>query len=217
MKEKKTVFKMFTVTQYDQEAEYLRAQQQKGWKLTRITGGMLYHFEACEPEDVVYQLDYNQDGIRNKDEYVQMFADCGWEYLFDVNGYSYFRKPQSQMEGEEKIFCDDQSRLEMLKRVIRGRICPLIIIFLLIIIPQLTRVQFTAGGRADSFIKGILQRCWYYIWSFCANRHWISEIKKEIGKINIFDIIALSETGTFLRGSRNNNNIPHRMEIRCLR
>ena len=155
MKEEKTVFKMFTVTQYDQEAEYLRAQQQKGWKLTRVTGGMFYHFEACEPEDVVYQLDYNQDGIRNKDEYVQMFADCGWEYLFDVNGYSYFRKHQSQMEGEEKIFCDDQSRLEMLKRVIRGRICPLIIIFLLIIIPQLTRVQFTASGRADSFIKGM--------------------------------------------------------------
>ena len=84
-----------------------------------------------------------------------MFTDCGWEYLFDVLGYSYFRKPQSQMEGEEKIFCDDQSRLEMLKRVIRGRIYPLIIIFLLIIIPQLTRVQFTASGRAASFIKGI--------------------------------------------------------------
>ena len=183
MKEKKTVFKMFTVTQYDQEAEYLRTQQQKGWKLTRVTGGMFYHFEACEPEDVVYQLDYNQDGIKNKDEYVKMFTDCGWEYLFDVNGYSYFRKPQSQMEGEEKIFCDDQSRLEMLRRVIKGRIYPLIIIFLLIIIPQLTRVHFTASGRADLFIKGMFTALFVlYLVIFAQTAIGYQRLKKKLGR-----------------------------------
>ena len=46
-----------------------------------------------------------------------MFADCGWEYLQDFAGYSYFRKPVAEMKGEEAIFCDDASRLEMMRRV----------------------------------------------------------------------------------------------------
>ena len=32
---------------------------------------------------MIYQIDYNQDGIAHKDEYVKMFGDCGWEYLQD--------------------------------------------------------------------------------------------------------------------------------------
>jgi len=32
---------------------------------------------------VIYQLDYNPDGKKNQEEYVQMFEDCGWEYLKD--------------------------------------------------------------------------------------------------------------------------------------
>ena len=37
-----------------------------------------YLFEKCEPEDVVYQLDYNPEGDGHKAAYVQMFEDCGW-------------------------------------------------------------------------------------------------------------------------------------------
>ena len=75
-----------------------------------------YAFEKCDPQDVIYQLDYNQDGVKNQGEYVQMFEDCGWEYLKEFVGYTYFRKPAAQMEKEENIFCDDQSRLDLLKK-----------------------------------------------------------------------------------------------------
>lgn len=53
----------------------------------------------CTPEDVVYQLDYNEEGLTHKDEYVQMFRDCGWEYIQDFGGYSYFRKPGFRNAG----------------------------------------------------------------------------------------------------------------------
>ena len=77
----------------------------------------------------MYQLDYNEEGIKHKDEYVQMFQDCGWEYIQDYAGYSYFRKPVSQMQGKmEEIFCDDESRLEMMRRMFLGRYTPLFII-----------------------------------------------------------------------------------------
>ena len=83
-----------------------------------------------------YQLDYNPEGLANKEEYVQLFADCGWEYLQDYAGYSYFRKAVVQMGGrDEEIFCDDQSRLALVRRVFWGRMVPALVILLLLVCP----------------------------------------------------------------------------------
>lgn len=133
MKDKKTEFRYFTIADWEKEQEYLQNQHKKGWKFTGVSFPGLYRFEACEPEEVVYQLDYNPEGIAHKEEYVQMFRDCGWEYLMDFVGYSYFRKPVSAMDGEEEIFCDEASRLDMIKRVLQGRVVPLALVFLCIV------------------------------------------------------------------------------------
>ncbi len=137
MKNKKVKFQFFTILQWKQEQEFLRQQHKNGWKFTKLNALICYHFEKCEPEDVVYQLDYNPDSTTCKSEYVQMFRDCGWEYLQNYAGYSYFRKPVLEMDGDEEIFCDDSSRLDFIKRVLKGRIFPLISIFFCIIIPQI--------------------------------------------------------------------------------
>lgn len=137
MKDTKRELKFFTVPDWKKEERYLREQHQNGWKFVRVSGLCVYHFEKCTPEDVIYQLDYNQDGIAHKEDYVKMFDDCGWEYLQDYVGYSYFRKPASQMTGTEEIFCDDASRLDMMRQVFKGRMLPLLILFFLIIIPQM--------------------------------------------------------------------------------
>lgn len=133
--ETKKVFKLFTIFEHEKEQAYLREMHKSGWKLTGVTGIGTYHFKKCNPEDVIYQLDYNQEGLANKEEYVQMFHDCGWEYLQDFYGYSYFRKPASETDGAEEIFCDDNSRMEMLDRVFKGRLVPLLAIFSCILIP----------------------------------------------------------------------------------
>ncbi len=52
---------------------------------------------------MIYQLDYNQEEINYKEEYVQIFQDCGWEYLTDFVGYSYFRKDANKMKEEDEI------------------------------------------------------------------------------------------------------------------
>lgn len=89
-----------------------------------------------------------------------MFRDCGWEYLQDFFGYSYFRKPQAEMNGnEEEIFCDDNSRLEMMKRVFKGRLVPLLIIFCCILVPQFFMNVFSAHhefNNALAFLYGVL-------------------------------------------------------------
>ena len=153
MGNQKTVYKYFTIPQYQQEEDYLSSMNEKGWKFTHATFPGFYHFEKCEPKKVTYRLDYNQEGIRNKAEYVQMFSDCGWEYICDFVGYSYFRKEGEAGEAREEIFCDDASRLDMMRRVFRGRIIPLIIIFALAVIPQL--FVNTVGYSGGSIVQDI--------------------------------------------------------------
>lgn len=140
MKSKKAQVKFFTVPDWDKEENYLNRMHRSGWRFTHMNF-LIYHFEKCEPEDMVYQLDFNPEGSENKAEYVRMFSDCGWEYLQDFAGYSYFRKPRAEMNGDEKIFCDDESRLEMMKRVFIRKIIPLICLFFCTILPNVTRHQ----------------------------------------------------------------------------
>ncbi len=136
MKDKKTELKFFTIAAWDKEQEYLRRMHHAGWRLERVGFYNLYHFVRCEPEDVVYQLDYGPEGAAEKDAYVRMFTDCGWEYIQDYAGYSYFRKPVAEMDGhDEEIFCDDESRLELLRRVFVGRMVPALVIVLLLVVP----------------------------------------------------------------------------------
>lgn len=152
MKTKKAI-KYFSIMQYKSEEDYLRSMHQSGWKLVKVSGFCVYHFEECEPADMIYRLDYNQEGIRHKEEYVKMFNDCGWEYLQDYVGYSYFRKPAGSENSNDDIFCDDESRLQMMSRVLKGRMLPLLIIFFGVIIPQLI-MQIMNHNFALTFLFG---------------------------------------------------------------
>ncbi len=133
----KKVIKYFSIADYEKEQEYLRQMHKSGWKLVSVTGFCVYKFEKCTPEDVIYQLDYNQEGLANKDEYVKMFTDCGWEYIQDYVDFSYFRKPAAQTDGAEEIFCDDASRMQLVERIFKGRVVPLLVLFFAMLVPGL--------------------------------------------------------------------------------
>ena len=151
MKEIKRTCKWFDITEYEKEAEYLREMHMQGWKFLKFTIPSIYKFEKCEPEDVIYQLDYNKEGNEHKAEYLQMFSDCGWEYIGETVGYSYFRKPVKDMNGEEEIFSDDASKIEMMERVYKGRMIPLIVIFCCCICPQLI-IQASGASPANTVL-----------------------------------------------------------------
>lgn len=167
----KKTFKYFTIFEYEREQNYLMRMHQSGWKFVKISGFCIYHFEKCTPENVIYQLDYNQDGIAHKDEYVKMFNDCGWEYLQDFVGYSYFRKPASEISGTTEIFCDDDSRLQMLERVFKGRIFPLIILFSCIFIPQFIN-SIIYHTYIFTIVFGVLISLYSLIFSIFFLQYW---------------------------------------------
>jgi len=145
----------FAITEYEKEQKWLHKQHLKGWKLIHTVLPCFYIFEKCQPEDVIYQLDYNQDSDAHKDEYIKMFSDCGWEYITKMAGYTYFRKPLSQMsDKDEQIFCDNESRIDMMYRVCRGKMIPLIA-YLCLMIPLLY-VQYYYNEWINKIAFGIL-------------------------------------------------------------
>lgn len=151
----KREIRFYTIMDYEKEQLYLQKRHEEGWKFVKVTGIGIYHFEKCRPEEVIYQLDYNQEGREQKEEYVQMFQDCGWEYIMDYVGYSYFRKPVREMKEDEGIFCDDNSRLEMMQRIFKGRMLPLLAIFCACLIPQFF-VQLSLEESMNDKVAGML-------------------------------------------------------------
>ena len=135
--EKKVVYRIATIADYDREALYLRKMHAEGWKLKEVTYSNLvvavkYTFEKCQPEQVSYQLDLYPMKKSERASYLQLFKDCGWEHITDFNGFSYFRKLHSGIESdaEFEIYNDAAGKLAMVKRILTSRMLPILLLFL---------------------------------------------------------------------------------------
>ena len=87
--EKKIVYRIFTIADYEREALYFREMHAKGWKLRKVSYSILlfavkYTFEKCHPEQVSYQLDFYPMEKSERASYLQLFKDCGWEHITDL-------------------------------------------------------------------------------------------------------------------------------------
>ena len=134
--EKKIVYRIATIADYDREAFYLREMHAQGWKLRKVSYSILlfavkYTFEKCQPEQVSYQLDFYPMKKSERASYLQLFKDCGWEHITNFNGFSYFRKAHSEIESdaEFEIYNDAAGRLAMVKRILTMRILPILLLF----------------------------------------------------------------------------------------
>ena len=134
--EKKVVYRIATIADYDREAFYLREMHAQGWKLRKVSYSILlfavkYTFEKCQPEQVSYQLDFYPMKKSERASYLQLFKDCGWEHITDFNSFSYFRKAHSEIESdaEFEIYNDAAGRLAMVKRILTMRILPILLLF----------------------------------------------------------------------------------------
>ena len=134
--EKKVVYRIAIIADYDREALYLRKMHAQGWKLKEVSYSNLvvavkYTFEKCQPEQVVYQLDFYPMKKSERASYLQLFKDCGWEHITGFNGFSYFRKPYSQIESdaEFEIYNDAAGKLAVVKRILMMRMLPVLLLF----------------------------------------------------------------------------------------
>ena len=151
--EKKIVYRIFTIADYEREALYFREMHAKGWKLREVSYSILlfavkYTFEKCHPEQVSYQLDFYPMEKSERASYLQLFKDCGWEHITDFNSFSYFRKAHSEIESnaEFEIYNDAAGKLAMVNRILRLRLVP-VLLLLAIHIPFL----FILLDRSNTF------------------------------------------------------------------
>lgn len=158
MRKRKRVFRFYTIADFEREETFLREQHKQGYKFVRFILPGFYVFEECEPEDVVYQLDFTGCKDIEKSEYLQIFTDCGWEYLCDVSGWSYFRKPVSAEDQNFSIFSDTESKIAMLDKVYKWRMLPLLCIFLCVVVPQcvMTFTHWSNGGFESRGLEFVL-------------------------------------------------------------
>ena len=153
--EKKIVYRIFTIADYEREALYFREMHAKGWKLRKVSYSILlfavkYTFEKCHPEQVSYQLDFYPMEKSERASYLQLFKDCGWEHITDFNGFSYFRKAHSEIESnaEFEIYNDAAGKLAMVKRILTRRMLPILLLFLALL-PVFSK--FVTGGSSFSW------------------------------------------------------------------
>lgn len=153
--EKKIVYRIFTIADYDREALYLRKMHAEGWKLRKVSYSILlfavkYTFEKCHSEQVSYQLDFYPMEKSERVSYLQLFKDCGWEHITDFNSFSYFRKVHSEIESnaEFEIYNDAAGKLAMVKRILIMRMLPILLLFLALL-PVFSK--FVSGGSSFSW------------------------------------------------------------------
>ena len=155
MMEKKIVYRIFTIADYEREALYFREMHAKGWKLRKVSYSILlfavkYTFEKCHPEQVSYRLDFYPMEKSERTSYLQLFKDCGWEHITDFNSFSYFRKAHSEIESnvEFEIYNDAAGKLAMVKQILTMRMLPILLLFSALL-PVFSK--FVSGGNYFSW------------------------------------------------------------------
>ena len=190
--EKKIVYRIFTIADYEREALYFREMHAEGWKLRKVSYSILlfavkYTFEKCHSEQVSYRLDFYPMEKSERTSYLQLFKDCGWEHITDFNSFSYFRKAHSEIESnaEFEIYNDAAGKLAMVNRILRLRLVP-VLLLLAIHIPFLLKLlnrsntfdlwKFLAVGL-DIFLSLILLLIVSYIgWKLWNKKKELSDL-----------------------------------------
>lgn len=156
MKTKKK-FCAFSIANYEAEEQWLREMHREGWKFKSVRMPGIYTFEECAPEDVVYRLEFDDRNAAHQNDFQELCRDYGWNYLYSFNGYSYYCKKGEAEETENELFTDNASRLQMAEKIFRRRYIPFLMIFLLLVIPN---VYKGIAGIQDSMT---LNTIWYVL------------------------------------------------------
>lgn len=157
--------RLFVLSEYEEEEQYLRDMARKGYLLEKVTLPGVYHFRKAEPVDMVYRLDFNPKKKEDWDSYLQMYRDYGWEYLQDLNEYSYFYKPAGDSDDENEIFSDNVSRIDMIERIYKRKMMPILGLLLCCLIPQyILHLNGSSGTSiAVSVLWGVISLFFIYL------------------------------------------------------
>lgn len=146
--ELKKMHRFFSLADFKDEEQFLMEQHRNGWKFLG-TGGFTYRFEVCEPEEYIYQLDYN-DEENDESSYLAIYEDYGWEYLMKLNSFYYFRKKKSESAEENQIFSDNTSKAERCKKILKRQAILLTTFFTVLLCCFIIPLTSSSGAKWSS-------------------------------------------------------------------
>ena len=128
-------FKWFWAWQDEKEEAWLAEMAAEGLHLVSFSIPGFYYFQQGEPGNYVYRLDFQTMKSKDRDSYLQLFADAGWEHIGDMGGWVYFRH---KVNGSEilDIYSDWESKMGKYYRLLF-----ILVIFLPIMIIMVTNIS----------------------------------------------------------------------------
>jgi hypothetical protein len=145
-----TKFRWYWAWQDHREEEWLGNMSREGWHLESFSLPGVYHFRKGAPKNYVYRLDFQTSPMKDREIYLQLFRDAGWEHLGSLSAWEYFRK--EALPGEEpEIFTDPESKIKKYQRIIG---------WLFIFFPVMLVLNITTGrDPSEAGYLGLIPRC----------------------------------------------------------
>lgn len=178
MSDTKLKLRIFTIADFYEEEQWLRENHKNGWKLKKFVMPCFYSFEKCQPEDVIYRLDYKNN--HENAEYLQLVKDYGWECLGQHLGWLYFRKPASETanENDGEIFSDNTSRETMIAHILKTRMLPIFILFLCCVLPNSLLVFDRKASSGFAVFWLIMLALYLFLLLYCGLK--LQKLKKDL-------------------------------------
>lgn len=154
-----TKYKLFFVSDMDEEADYLHEMSLQGFHF-KEKHGMMYTFEVGEPANYAYHLGYYEQGLKDEERFVANYQAAGWESIYheksELEGMlHYFRTTLEENEEVPQIYSDMKPRMMMYQRLLSSwrNLITMIVLFLICMV---WTIWFLARSGVNSVIAVML-------------------------------------------------------------
>lgn len=146
-------YRIYNIFQYDQEADFLSEMHRQGLAFKEYSPPFTYVFEKTEPLDMTYQLIYKREN-QDKDTFIQMMADYGFEYKGEQIDYYYFCQPTKEMRQD--FFTDQESQVDQMKQILKNRLLPILIIVFILGVLNINETSLDITGMIFEGVTTII-------------------------------------------------------------
>jgi hypothetical protein len=95
-------FRPFPVWNSEAELRWLEDKAIHGYRLVK-SFNPLYIFSRGEPESVRFCHGFTRVRSKDRDEYLQLYADAGWQYISSWVGWHYFKSSVATASDMDKV------------------------------------------------------------------------------------------------------------------
>ncbi|MDD7793457.1 DUF2812 domain-containing protein [Clostridium sp. 'White wine YQ'] len=117
MRRTKKVFKLFYIFDLEKEENWLREMANKGWFFEKVNYLGVYTFIKGPCTDTIYKIDFNKN-INDLDEYYDLFSESGWEFIYKIRFFKYFRYvgDAASYKNEPDIYNEPMEQIIFLRK-----------------------------------------------------------------------------------------------------